>query len=61
MADIDAELSSVSVESISASIVVLRGHKVMLSHHLASLYGVETKVLMQAVKRNLQRFPSEAR
>jgi hypothetical protein len=45
MADNDGGLSTVSVESISASIVVLRGHKVMLSHHLASLYGVETKVL----------------
>jgi hypothetical protein len=61
MADNDGGLSTVSVESISASIVVLRGRNVMLSHHLASLYGVETKVSMQAVKRNLQRFASEAR
>lgn len=35
------------------------GEKVMLDEHLAALYGVETKVLLQAVKRNLERFPDD--
>ncbi len=39
------------------SIMVLRGHKVLLDSTLATLYGVPTKVLVQAVKRNLERFP----
>jgi len=41
------------------TILLLRGQKVMLSTHLAALYGVEVKVLVQAVKRNLDRFPSD--
>lgn len=36
-----------------------RGHKVMLSGDLAKLYGVEPKVLIQAVKRNIERFPGD--
>jgi phage regulator Rha-like protein len=52
-------ISSVSVEHITQSILILRGHKVMLDAHLAAMYGVETKVLLQAVKRNLQRFPAD--
>ncbi len=39
--------------------MVLRGHKVLLDQTLAALYGVETRVLVQAVKRNLDRFPSD--
>lgn len=38
------------------AILVLRGHKVLLDADLANLYDVETKVLLQAVKRNLGRF-----
>jgi len=38
---------------------MVRGHKVMLDSDLASLYGVPVKVLNQAVKRNLDRFPSD--
>jgi hypothetical protein len=38
---------------------MIRGQKVMLSQHLAELYGVETRVLMQAVKRNIDRFPED--
>ena len=38
---------------------MVRGHKVMLSSHLAKLYGVEPKVLIQAVKRNAERFPKD--
>lgn len=37
----------------------IRGQKVMLSMHLAELYGVEPRVLVQAVKRNLDRFPGD--
>ena len=37
----------------------MRGHKVMLDRDLAELYNVETKVLMQAVKRNSRRFPDD--
>ncbi len=46
-------------ETIEQKIFMIRGHKVMLSTHLAQLYGVETKVLMQAVKRNIERFPED--
>ena len=40
-------------------IYVLRGLNVMLAQDLAALYGVETRVLMQAVRRNLDRFPGD--
>ena len=45
--------------SVERQILMLRGHRVMLSHDLAALYGVETKALMQAVKRNRERFPED--
>jgi hypothetical protein len=51
--------SPVPVERIERSILVLRSHKVMLDADLAALYEVPTKVLLQAVKRNLERFPSD--
>jgi hypothetical protein len=44
-------------EIIAQRIHLVRGQKVMLDADLASLYGVETRVLVQAVKRNLRRFP----
>jgi len=44
-------------EKIEQRIFILRGQKVMLSLHLAQLYGVPVKVLNQAVQRNLDRFP----
>lgn len=47
------------LEVIQQQIIELRGHKVMLDFHLASLYEMETKVLKQAVKRNTNRFPSD--
>jgi hypothetical protein len=47
------------VERIERAILVLRGHKVMLDADLARLYGVETRVLVQAVKRNRDRFPED--
>jgi hypothetical protein len=40
-------------------IYLIRGHKVMLDRDLAELYGVETKVFNQSVKRNHKRFPSD--
>ncbi len=46
-------------EIIEQKIYLIRNQKVMLSAHLAILYGVKTKVLMQAVKRNTERFPEE--
>ena len=46
-------------EQIQPRIVVLRGHKVMLSTDLAELYGVEPRALVQAVKRNVERFPKD--
>ena len=48
----------ISVDRIEQWIVLLRGQKVILSPHLAELYGVEPKVLLQTVRRNAERFPS---
>ena len=44
---------------IERSILLIRGHKVILDADLADLYGVSTKVLNQAVKRNKDRFPPD--
>lgn len=51
--------SLVPAERITSAIVLLRGHKVMLDADLAAMYGVETKVLVRAVKRNVDRFPDD--
>jgi len=51
--------TTVPVERIAAKIFLIRGTKVMMDRDLAELYGVETKVLKQAVKRNIDRFPSD--
>ena len=51
--------SLIPVEGIERSILLIRGHKVILDADLATLYGVETKQLIRAVKRNLQRFPDD--
>lgn len=48
-----------SVEQIESQIFLIRGQRVMLDADLAELYGVQTKVLNQAVKRNIERFPSD--
>jgi ORF6N domain len=53
------QTSSVSVEHITRSILVLRGQRVLLDVELADLYGVTTKALVQAVKRNHERFPED--
>lgn len=47
------------LQIIQNKIVEIRGHKVMLDFHLAELYEVETKALKQAVRRNMERFPSD--
>ena len=51
--------SLMPIERIDRAILMIRGHKVMLDADLASLYGVEAKVLNQAVKRNVERFPAD--
>ena len=51
--------SIVSAESITSRIFLVRGHKVMLDSDLAELYGVTTSALNQAVRRNIDRFPSD--
>ena len=47
------------VERIAQSILLIRNQKVMLDADLAALYGVDTRVLIQAVKRNIDRFPAD--
>ncbi|MBM4147405.1 MAG: ORF6N domain-containing protein [Nitrospira sp.] len=49
----------IPAEIIESKIYLIRGQKIMLSMHLAELYGIETRVLNQAVKRNIQRFPED--
>ena len=49
----------IPVEIIEKKIYLIRGHKVMLDRDLAELYEVETRVLNQAVRRNLDRFPED--
>lgn len=47
------------IEVIQNKIHEIRGHKIMLDYDLALLYEIETRVLKQAVKRNLKRFPAD--
>ncbi|PIU52875.1 MAG: DNA-binding protein [Deltaproteobacteria bacterium CG07_land_8_20_14_0_80_60_11] len=49
----------VQEERIEQAILLIRGEKVMLDADLAALYGVATRVLIQAVKRNAERFPPD--
>jgi len=49
----------IPAERIEKSILLIRGQKVMLDRNLAELYGVQTKVLKQAVRRNIKRFPDD--
>lgn len=53
------DVALVPSERIERSILLIRGHKVMLDADLAALYGVETKRLLQALKRNISRFPPD--
>ena len=49
----------ISVKRIEGAILSIRGQKVVLAEALAELYGVETRALNQAVKRNINRFPPD--
>jgi len=55
----DESKSIIPAERIERSIYFVRGNKVLLDEDLATLYGVETKVLNQAMRRNLERFPKD--
>jgi hypothetical protein len=50
---------NIPIERIQSTILLIRSEKVILDSDLAALYGVETKVLVQAVKRNIDRFPQD--
>ncbi len=54
-----SEKSPVLFEVIEKKILILRGKKIMIDRDLAELYGVSTKSLNQAVKRNIDRFPDD--
>jgi phage regulator Rha-like protein len=54
-----AKVIALAEEAIISKIYLIRGQKVMLDRDLAELYGVETKVLKQAVRRNISRFPPD--
>ena len=54
-----AKQALVEYEIVVSKIAVVRGQRVMFAQDLAELYGVETKVLLQAVRRNVDRFPQD--
>ncbi len=53
------QIKALSFSNIEDSIFMLRGQKIMLDRTLAELYSVETRVLNQAVRRNIKRFPPD--
>ena len=53
------QLVKIPVERLEKAIFLIRGEKVMLDRDLAELYGVETRVLNQSVRRNPERFPPD--
>lgn len=59
MIENDKSQFTIPFEEIQKCIFFIRNNKVMLDVHLSILYGVATKVLIQAVKRNIDRFPSD--
>ncbi|MCP4369977.1 MAG: ORF6N domain-containing protein [Deltaproteobacteria bacterium] len=54
-----SENGLISIDQINSIIFMIRGQKVLLSPHLAELYNVEPRVMVQAVKRNIDRFPAD--
>ena len=52
-------LPSLPLDRIGDAILLVRGQRVMLDSTLAGLYGIETRALIQAVNRNLSRFPQD--
>ncbi len=59
MKNTSVAIPSVERDDVARVIVVLRGHRVLLDEDLAQLYGVTTKALLQAVRRNRERFPDD--
>jgi hypothetical protein len=55
----DGMTKLIPVETIANKILFLRNEKVLMDRDLAELYGVETRVLNQAVSRNIKRFPPD--
>jgi hypothetical protein len=53
------EKAIISIEVIQRRIISIRGEKAMLDRDLAELYGVETKQLKRAVRKNIDRFPPD--
>jgi hypothetical protein len=53
------KITPIELKNIAALVHFIRGQRVMFGQDLAILYGVETKVLIQAVKRNKERFPDD--
>ena len=53
------ELKTIDAQTLQDKIHTIRGLAVMLDRDLAELYGVETRALKQAVKRNIDRFPAD--
>ena len=58
MAEMESRIS-IPNEVIMSKIYFIRGRKVMLDRDLAELYGVDTKQLKRAVRRNIERFPED--
>jgi hypothetical protein len=54
-----AKIEPLPAQHIETAIVLVRGQKVLLDRDLAALYGVETRALNQAVRRNAARFPAD--
>jgi hypothetical protein len=54
-----SENGVIPVDRIESIIFLIHGQKVMLSTHLAELYSIEPRVLVQALKRNIDRFPED--
>ena len=52
-------MNDLELAKVERRIFLVRGQKVMLDFDLAELYGVETRALKQAVRRNLDRFPAD--
>lgn len=58
MTDKDLESAAI-VERVERRLLLVRGERVLLDQDLAELYGVETRILIRAVRRNLERFPAD--
>lgn len=59
MNNVNDENTAIALDAIERRIFIIRGSKVMLSTHLAELYKVEPRILVQAVQRNRERFPED--